>query len=370
MYEGLYSLAAPHSFKLAFQADQHLYEVIVTASSSDEQNAWRTAIHERILAENDRVLRSGPAVHDFLAPLSMEIEPVGSVFRHGRVLSRRTSLGRVSSSGSRSPSKFRQVIIRSNLDSEAPSLLEPLSLIRTRSMVNTERLHVLTPRISDRLLFAEALADVWTTDRLPILGLQIGKHSLHAPTRSASKMMKKLSLPLLSAGLRRRSSSQASLRILIKESTSPTEGGSSYAPTHSPACLDGSADVSRYERRLAVITSETEASDTPGLPPVVDGMHSAGTLVTSRGFSFRRSSKHMTLEEILNEKRPSLVRQRTDGSTSTNRSETKVELKMKSVGRRGIRRRICEFSPLVKARQALDRNLIVYPIAERGATIQ
>lgn len=83
-YVGLQCHAAPFSWKLLFECDCQLYEILMTACSSKEESEWRWRLDERT---------NLPAPHFsydpfFCSSLNLDIRPLGAVFgKPGKILS-------------------------------------------------------------------------------------------------------------------------------------------------------------------------------------------------------------------------------------------------------------------------------------------
>ncbi|KAF4334632.1 hypothetical protein FBEOM_11520 [Fusarium beomiforme] len=80
---GLQCHLAPFSWKLVFESDHQLYEVVMTACTSKEENEWRTRLYQPLGL--DHIARSS-GLQIFL---SLDIQSLGTVFGQPGSLSRR-----------------------------------------------------------------------------------------------------------------------------------------------------------------------------------------------------------------------------------------------------------------------------------------
>jgi hypothetical protein len=72
---GIQCHTAPFSWKLVFECDHQLYEIILSACSPKEELEWRSRLTERFCKEHNDVFE-----HCLFTSLSLEIKPLGTVF--------------------------------------------------------------------------------------------------------------------------------------------------------------------------------------------------------------------------------------------------------------------------------------------------
>lgn len=72
---GLQCHTAPFSWKLVFECDHQLYEMMLTACSAKEEIEWRSRLTERAHKEHTDVY--GPA---FYTALFLDMKSMGTVF--------------------------------------------------------------------------------------------------------------------------------------------------------------------------------------------------------------------------------------------------------------------------------------------------
>lgn len=185
-----------------------MYELMVSASSAREEEAWKSALHARTVFESSETLESQSSPHP-LAALSLDIKAIGTLFGQPGTLARRISIHRATTVGAKTG--ISQVIIRNTHarrdgpDSNLPSTWQ---VNRSQSLVSAGRVPILTPRRSDKIHLEDLLSDVWTRDVIPYPSTSSRRgENLKA---SASSMMRKLSMASITSGFTKRSLSHAS----------------------------------------------------------------------------------------------------------------------------------------------------------------
>lgn len=189
---GLQCHTAPFSWKMMFEFDQQLYEMIFCACTSREEQQWRHDLNERSCNSEDE-LEQGSLPISGQSVLSLDIKTLGFVFGQPGTLTRRQSIQRAATVNSRR--NGHQVIIRNtnslkeNGETPAP---EPEYLSRSQSLLSTHRIPILAPKRAERQRIETAMADVWTRDRLPFPGMT-GNRGSYLFQRSATSVMRKIS---------------------------------------------------------------------------------------------------------------------------------------------------------------------------------
>ncbi|KAI0409468.1 hypothetical protein F4802DRAFT_544108 [Xylaria palmicola] len=203
---GLQCHTAPFSWKLVFECDHQLYEMIMTACSQKEEMEWRTRL--------SNVKQSGPQEQPgptFYSSNSLHIKSLGTVFRKPGSVARRLSIHRATTIGPKSP--LCQVVLKntSTVDDTAPTSL-PSSINRSQSLLTTNsRIPVLAPPRAERARLEVLLADVWSRNILPYPGITSLSKGEHRVRSSASTMMRKLSVASLTNPFAKRSASTSNL---------------------------------------------------------------------------------------------------------------------------------------------------------------
>ena len=163
--KGLYSPGAPHTWKLVFEADHRIYEVLCSACSEDEESVWRSHIQDRILAESKDYQEYSSTSMDFCACVSSDIKPVADCYGRPGTLARHQSLLRGASSSSLE-SDGQYVVINNFLFVDDPhggsNIKRSYSALNLNGLVPTVNL-----KRSERNRAEARLADVWTRDLLP-----------------------------------------------------------------------------------------------------------------------------------------------------------------------------------------------------------
>ncbi|KAI1356308.1 hypothetical protein F5Y01DRAFT_323774 [Xylaria sp. FL0043] len=203
---GLQCHTAPFSWKLVFECDHQLYEMIMTACSPKEETEWRMRLSD--------ARQSGPheqACPAFYSSNSLHIKSLGTVFRKPGSVARRLSIHRATTIGPKSP--LCQVVLKntSTVKDTTPTNL-PSAINRSQSLLTTNsRIPVLAPSRAERARLEALLADVWSRQILPYPGITARPRNEHRVRSSASTMMRKLSAASLSNPFAKRSVSTVNL---------------------------------------------------------------------------------------------------------------------------------------------------------------
>ncbi|RKL12749.1 hypothetical protein BFJ68_g7540 [Fusarium oxysporum] len=183
---GLQCHLAPFSWKLVFESDHQLYEVVMTACTSREENEWRTRLQQPLCQEP--VGRS-PGLQIFL---SLGIQSLGTVFGRPGSIARSLSTHQASV-GSSEPC---HVILKNTSTMKSSSgTSSRAGLHRSQSLLSTKvRTPVLVPSRSERARLEVLLSDVWSQDVLPLPSMTNISRNEQMIRRSASTVMRKLSV--------------------------------------------------------------------------------------------------------------------------------------------------------------------------------
>lgn len=207
---GLQCHTAPYSWKLVFQCDNELYEIIMTACSPREYHEWRGRLEQSSSAHV-----SGPLNPMSFRAHSMNIKSLGAVFGKPGTVARRISIHRASTA--RPKMTLCQVVLKNTtVERESSVAVATVSaktrLHRSQSLVAPpeSRVTVLSPSRSDRSRLEAILSDVWTREALPFPGMTVRSRSEHLVRSSASSVMRKLSVASIASSFTKRSVSMAS----------------------------------------------------------------------------------------------------------------------------------------------------------------
>lgn len=207
---GLQCHTAPYSWKLLFETDSQLYELIFSACSNKEQEQWESHLQSLSTSQCQESVDKQIITPERFSMLSLDIKAVGRVLGHPGSLVRRLSMQRAATVGSRPG--LCQVIIKNTVSSrdqgEASKADRSGAIGRSQSVVSTtNRVTILAPRRAERVRIEQDMADVWSKELLPYPGMGLQHLEQHIRA-SASSVLRKLSRSSLAASLGKRSASQ------------------------------------------------------------------------------------------------------------------------------------------------------------------
>ena len=200
------------TWKITFELEYRMYEIIFSACSAKEEAAWTSALRARSVAEASEAEGRPSKPFNMYSSLSLDIKPCGTVFGQPGSIARRLSIHRATTLGAKSG--IAQVVIknthafRDGYESQQLSISPPIN--RTHSLLSTARVPMLIPRRADRIRLENALADLWSRDTIPYPGMG-NKRGDNLIRTSASSMMRKLSIASLTTSFSKRSTSYASV---------------------------------------------------------------------------------------------------------------------------------------------------------------
>ncbi|KAF2494069.1 hypothetical protein BU16DRAFT_528226 [Lophium mytilinum] len=208
---GLQCHTAQHTWKLVFEQDHRIFDVILSACTAREEETWKHNLQERISAETHDLTEESPATRDTYSSLCLDIRSIGPVFGSEENLRRRMSVHRAATMGPKCNSN--QVIIQGT---QAQKIQEPsqstvsLPVARSKSHLSSHFIPTLAPRRGERTRLETVIEDVWTKDLLPFPGM--APRRAENPLRaSANSVMRKLSMASIASNFSRRSPSFTSL---------------------------------------------------------------------------------------------------------------------------------------------------------------
>ena len=208
---GLQCYTALYAWKIAFESEQQLHEMIFCACSAQEEEQWKSKILDCACKEEQRQREDQAVSLPLYSLLSLDLKPIGQVFGLPGTLARRLSVQRASTVSPRSATF--QVIIRNTaaLKDWRDSPASPSSSLgRSQSHLTTNRVSILAPKRSDRARMEHQLAGVWTRELLPYPGMSShrGENMIRS---SASSVIRKLSKANISGQFSKRSASISSV---------------------------------------------------------------------------------------------------------------------------------------------------------------
>jgi hypothetical protein len=207
---GVQCHTAMHTWKLVFEHNHRLHELVLSACSSTEEEIWVTQIRERIVCETHNFVEGQVPMQDMFSSLSLEMKSLGPVFGHADSLVRRMSVHRAATLGAKNNTS--QVIIKNTQAQKSldtPPTFSPSTVIRSQSLMSANHVPTLAPRRAERIRLETILEDVWTKDVLPFPGMS-NRRVENQIRASANSVMRKLSMASIASNFSRRSPSFSS----------------------------------------------------------------------------------------------------------------------------------------------------------------
>ncbi|KAG8349933.1 hypothetical protein FVEN_g11897 [Fusarium venenatum] len=186
---GLQCHLAPFSWKLIFKIDHQLYEIVMTACTHTEESEWRSRLCQPFSSDSST---RAPGFNSFL---SVDIMSLGAIFGRPGTIARSLSTHRTSARESES-STFHFILKNTCAMRSSNSTSAGTRLNRSQSSLATRkaRTPVLVPSRSERARLEILVADVWSHGVLPLPGMKNVARNEQAIRRSASTVMRKLSV--------------------------------------------------------------------------------------------------------------------------------------------------------------------------------
>lgn len=208
---GLECHNALFTWKMEFEMEDCIFQLLFSACTAQEEEAWRSRIHNRVLAETIDGFQGEQGYLDHLAMLAMDIKPLACIFGRPGSFARRVSVHRATIGTTHAGAQV--VIIRNThtLRPQQENDRPAQSLRRSQSLLLRNNLPVLAPRRSERARLESQIADVWSRDVLPYPGIspRRGENILRT---SAGSVMRKLSM----ASLTRKTSGSPNSLVFAK----------------------------------------------------------------------------------------------------------------------------------------------------------
>ncbi|RDL36778.1 Uncharacterized protein BP5553_06130 [Venustampulla echinocandica] len=293
---GLQCHTVPYSWKLVFEYDHQLFEIILSTCSPKEELEWRSRLtnhsHKEPFDAGEQAV---------LTSFSLPIKSMGTVFGKPGTVARRLSTHRATVGPM---SGLCQVIIKNTTVSKEPS--SSTNINRSLSVLTTNRIPVIAPSRAERIRLESLLADVWTREVLPYPGMSGRGRGEHLVRASASSMIRKLSVASIASNFSKRSNSVSSLQkvaadgaVTDKEIVGPAstvpEGQSSSGMNGMPEADDAAMsrlsviqDQRNNIRRPSVDNILACASIPPESPPSTGKRMGTPTIKKSWGHEEQR----------------------------------------------------------------------------------
>ncbi|KAK5134677.1 hypothetical protein LTR08_006192 [Meristemomyces frigidus] len=192
-FKGLQCYTAPDSWKLVFEHSARMYELILTACSAPEKDAWIAGIANNISTQTQAVAAGIANIFELQSPLLSEMRSIGKAFGKPGSFLRSMPVHRTATVGP--TTDLNQVIIKNTqavkeaLDSASTASL-PIG--RSQTVAGPSHVQTLAPRRADRIRLESLLADVWTKDLIPYPGMNARRtDEIRA---SANHVMRKFSM--------------------------------------------------------------------------------------------------------------------------------------------------------------------------------
>ncbi|KAH4208520.1 hypothetical protein HBH70_185040 [Parastagonospora nodorum] len=208
---GVQCHTATHTWKLVFEHNHRLHEIIFSACSTQEEGVWKTQLRERIVCETHNYVEGPSPVQDMFSYLSLDIKSLGPVFGHANSLVRRMSVHRAATLGAKNNTS--QIIIKNTQAQkslDAPPTFSPSTVTRSQSLMSANHVPTLAPRRAERIRLEAIMEDVWTKDMLPFPGMS-NRRVENQIRASANSVMRKLSMASIASNFSRRSPSFSSV---------------------------------------------------------------------------------------------------------------------------------------------------------------
>lgn len=254
---GLQCHTVPFSWKLVFESDHQLYELIMSACSSKEELEWRARLYRPPVQVQDT---QDAGVYN---SLYLNVKSLGTIFGKPGTIARRLSIHRATTVGPKS--SMAQVILK-NTSAASNRALSPNYINRSQSLLTTNtRVPVLAPSRNERIRLETLLVHIWSRDILPYPGMSPKPRNEHIVRASASTMMRKLSV----AGIAGSFSKKAGINSPSIETAEPfgaVTRGDSISSESIPSCgssiHSGNGRLAKRPRNQGV--REKGGDTTPG----------------------------------------------------------------------------------------------------------
>ncbi|KAK1073455.1 hypothetical protein LTR74_001864 [Friedmanniomyces endolithicus] len=265
--KGIQCHTAPHSWKMVYEHHTKMYEIMFTACSAVEADAWRQRILACAAQQATAALDRTRGVFELHSPLVEDMKTVGKALGNAGSFIRRMSQESIRRAATvASTTNLSQVIIKNTqackeaLDNSSRSTLQ---LPRSQSVATPSHVQTLAPRRADRVRLEALLADVWTKTLLPYPGIAPRRSD---PLRaSANHVMRKFSMASITSNF-----STAKRNASYTSIATTTAARSREDPTPPPPSI--LTKPSLRERAVASNTNTTNNNNPSATtrPPLVD----------------------------------------------------------------------------------------------------
>jgi hypothetical protein len=195
------------SWKIVFESDQKLFEVIPSVRSATEEEQWKLFMERRREISDSKGTRVHPASTEPFTAVTSALKLVGVAFGQAGTLARRLFVQRAATVGNRT-NMYRVIIRNTHKPQDSRDSRDPSAALinGSESLLTTRKTVILTPKRSERIRLEYALGDIWTRDKLPYSGVTTS-WSGQVIRASAGSLVRKLSLASMHGTFARRSMS-------------------------------------------------------------------------------------------------------------------------------------------------------------------
>lgn len=172
--KGLQCYTAPHSWKLVFEHSAKMYEIIFSACSAPEKDAWLSRISSHVSTQTQAVAEGARNIFELHSPILTSMRSIGRAFgsKPGSFLRRMSPVHRAATVGP--TTDVNQVIIKNTpavKETLETSSTASLPIGRSQTVAGPTQVQTLAPRRAERVRLETLLSDVWSKDILPHPGM-------------------------------------------------------------------------------------------------------------------------------------------------------------------------------------------------------
>ncbi len=193
---GIQCHTAPHSWKVVYEHQTKMYEILFTACSAAEAEVWRDKITSNSSQQAKIASETHAGSFELFSPMVEEMRSIGKAAGKAHSVVKRMSQESIRRAATvASTSNLSQVIIKNTqackeaLDTNTRATLQ---IPRSQSVATPSHVQTLAPRRAERIRLEALLNDAWTKDLLPYPGMTPRRAD---PLRTgANHVMRKLSM--------------------------------------------------------------------------------------------------------------------------------------------------------------------------------
>ncbi|KAL5611590.1 hypothetical protein BROUX41_000826 [Berkeleyomyces rouxiae] len=283
--KGIQCHTAPFSWKLVFEHNHQLYELILTACSPKEELEWKSRLKSCMDASPE--WKDVPD-HGDRSFLDIDIKSLGTIFGMPGTATHRISIHRASTIGSKS--QMCQVILKNTCVLKEAKSTNGTSINRSHSLLaSNNRIAVLAPTRAERARLEAMLSDIWSKEVLPFPGMTTRARSEHVVRSTTSSMIRRLSVASITSTFTRRTNSLASISKYSTAGMSPGSVTGVMTPGTPPSYFDEPSPSIQGMMRKSTDTSSGY------FPPEDQDLRPMSQLPVIEDESGRKPLRRMTL---------------------------------------------------------------------------